>query len=345
MRRAPGTFAAILLILLGVARVGLAQAESGEQKTNSIPAASVLVVVGAAGETEYGEEFARAAGLWKTAAERGNARCVGVGMDSAQTNDLEQISAFLESETKEGETPLWIVLLGHGTFDGKDAKFNLRGPDLSSGQLVEWLKPIRREIILVNAFSASGAFLKPLAAPGRVVIAATKSGFEQNYARFGGYLAQAIAGVEADLDKDGQTSLLEAFVMAARRVDEFYRDEGRLVTEHALMDDNGDGLGTPADWFRGVRAVKKPAGGGAVDGVKAHQVCLVPNAEERTLSPAARRERDALEKELAALREKKSTMTSEAYYGAVENILRKLSVIYLGPATSSKAETEPKVAQ
>jgi len=65
---------------------------------------------------------------------------------------------FFERESKESDTPLWIVLLGHGTFDGRDAKFNLRGSDFSSGQLVEWLKPFKREIIVVNAFSASGAF-------------------------------------------------------------------------------------------------------------------------------------------------------------------------------------------
>src|SRR5213075_927990 len=90
----------------------------------------------------------------------------------------------------------------------------------------------------------------------RVIVAAARSGYEQNYARFGQYMAEAIADPTADLDKDGQTSLLEAFLTASRRVAEYYATEGRMVTEHALLDDNGDGFGTPADWFRGIRAVK-----------------------------------------------------------------------------------------
>ena len=181
------------------------------------------------------------------------------------------------------------MLIGHGTFDGKEAKFNLRGPDLSATELAAWLKPFRRPVIVINCASSSSPFLNQLSAPERIIVTATRSGYEDNFARFGKFMAEAIADPAADLDKDGQTSLLEAFLMASRRVKEFYEADGRLVTEHALLDDNGDGLGTPADFFRGVRAVKKPVEGGSVDGVRANQI--VPGSQPAGAADVAGRSR------------------------------------------------------
>src|ERR1019366_3632334 len=139
-------------------------------------------------------------------------------------------------------------------------------------------------LVVIQCASASGPFLNALSATNRVIITATRSGSEVNATRFGGYLARAIADPAADLDKDGQTSLLEAYLDASRRVALFYKEQGRLMSEHALLDDNGDGLGTPPEWFRGVRAVKSAAGGKSVDGVRAHQVFLVRGEAERLLS-------------------------------------------------------------
>ena len=153
---------------------------------------------------------------------------------------------------------MWLVLIGHGTFDGKEARFNLRGPDVSADELALWLKPFRRPLAVIDTASCSAPFLNLLSATNRVIITATRSGNEQNFTRFGQYLAQALTDPEANLDKDGQVSLLEAFLTASHQAAEFYKLQGRLVTEHALLDDNGDGLGTPADWFRGLRAIKRP---------------------------------------------------------------------------------------
>jgi hypothetical protein len=206
-------------------------------------------------------------------------------------------------------------------------KFNVRGDDVSADDLVAWLKPFERTVVIVAGFSTSGAWLKPLAAPGRVLVSATKSGMENNFARFGGKLARAFAD-GADLDKDGQTSLLEAWLAAARQTADFYKEEGRLATEHSLLDDNADGLGTPADWFRGTRAVKKPQGKAQVDGLRASQLVLAPNAAERALSPKQREQRDALERELAALRERKTEMKEDEYFAALEAVLLKLAQLY-----------------
>src|SRR5207253_3682573 len=171
--------------------------------------------------------------------------------------------------------------------------------------LAEWLKPFRRPLAVIDCASSSGPFLNKLSATNRVVVVAAKSGYEQNYARFGQYISEAIADPEADLDKDGQTSLLEAFLMASRRVADFYNAEGRLATEHALLDDNGDGLGTPADWFRGIRAMKKAKEGASADGLRAHQFHLVRSEQEQKLSSELRARRDELELAIAKLRDAK----------------------------------------
>jgi hypothetical protein len=219
-------------------------------------------------------------------------------------------------------------MLGHGSFDGREGKFNFTGDDLSSTDLATWLKPFHRTVVVICGFSASGAFLKPLSAPGRIIITATRSGSENNYARLGGYLSQTIADPAADLDKDGQTSLLEAWLAAAQRTAEFYKSEDRLATEHSLLDDNGDGLGTPPDWFQGVRVVKKSTGKQAPDGQRAHQIQLVPSAMEKSLAPELREERDKLEREIARLRETKASQPDNEYYAKLEAILIRLAGLY-----------------
>lgn len=295
-------------------------AEDAEQAT------SVIVAVGTGGELTYADAFTRWAANWRKAGEAAGAHVQSI--DKNETDSLARLRQALEAEPKESSAELWLVLLGHGTFDGREGKFNLAGDDLTASDLTALLRPFHRPVIVVCGFSASGAFLKPLSAAGRVIITATKTGTENNYARFGGYLSEAVADPAADLDKDGQTSLLEAWLAAAQRTATYYKDEGRLATEHALLDDNGDGLGTPPDWFQGVRVVKKSTDRRAPDGLRAHQIHLVPSAAERALSPAVRAERDAIEKELAQLREVKSSMPDEMYFSQLDSLLLKLAHLY-----------------
>jgi len=298
--------------------------------------ASVLIAVGAGGERVYDDAFAGWAANWQKACDAGGAKTVTVGLEKetndakAAPSDHDRLKAALDAEPKESANELWVILLGHGTAEAKDAKFNLRGDDLAASELAAWLKPFRRTVVVVCAFSASGAWLKPLAAPDRVVVTATKNGSENNYARFGGHLAQAIGDLAADIDKDGETSLLEAWLTAARKTADFYKDEGRLATEHSLLDDNGDGLGTPPDWFSGVRIVKKARDGSAPDGLRAAQIHLVHSAAERALTAAQRAERDTLERELAALRERKAAMKEDDYFRELEALMLKLARIYRG---------------
>ena len=300
---------------------------------SSVPDArqDVLVVIGAEGQPEYGEAFRAWAQRIAAAASQGEASYQVIG-DASQTedsrSDREQLQQRLSELADGASAPLWLILIGHGTFDGQAAKFNLRGPDMSAEELQSWLAPLARPVAVINCSSSSGPFINRLAAPNRIVITATKSGYEQNYARFGDYFSAALADPEADLDKDQQTSLLEAFVAASRKAEEFYDGEGRLATEHALLDDNGDGQGTPGDWFRGVRAVQQAEGDAPLDGLRAHQWHLVRSPLEEQLTEQQRARRDELEAALEELRSKKGEMTADSYYQQLEPLMLELARLY-----------------
>ncbi len=291
-----------------------------------------MVIVGAAGEEDFGRSFVTWAGLWEKAAARAGAHFLAIGLTTNQPgDDRDRVHAALAQQSTNAASELWLVLLGHGTFDGKEARFNLRGPDFSGTEFGEWLKPIRKPLACIDASSSSGPFLTKLSAPGRAIITATRSGHEGNYARFGQHLSESIGDSAADLDKDGQTSLLEAFLMASRRVAEFYKSEGRLATEHPLIDDNGDGLGTPPDWFRGVRAIKAAKNGSPLDGLRAHQFHLLHNDEDKHLSPQALARRGELELSIGKLRDAKKDLTEDAYYAKLEALLLELARLYEKP--------------
>jgi hypothetical protein len=224
------------------------------------------------------------------------------------------------------------VLIGHGTYDGKIAKFNLRGPDVSADDLRQWLEEVSRPVTVINCASSSAPFINRLSGEDRVIVTATKSGFEMNYARFGERLSMALTDPDGDLDKDGQVSLLEAFLLASARVREFYEQESRLATETALIDDNGDGRGTPATWFQGIHADRRAKEGATADGVRAHQLCLLPDRSERERSAAWLERRDQLELEIARLRQAKRTLPDEdAYYATLEPLLLDLARLYQQP--------------
>ena len=314
------SFAWLLTVFVS-SSVGMAA--DTEVRTNT---ASLILVVGSPGEPEFSTNFVRQAEVWQKAAERGGVRHRTIGLEPVgASDDLTQFRQALDAEAKDGNAELWIVMVGHGTFDGREARFNLRGPDFSATEVGDWLKPFRRPLVFINTASASAPFLKPVSATNRVVIVATRSGFEQNYTRFGRFLAESLQDLEGDLDQDGQTSILEAFLRASHRVEDYYKTEGRLASEHPLIDDTGDGQGTPGDWFRGTRATKKSQTGVSVDGARARQRHLVPSAEEAALSAEVRARRDALELDLEALRERRASLKEDEYYSKLETILIELA--------------------
>ncbi len=354
MTQRTGVKLVTLAVFLGVC--GFAESR-GFAADNDSPASSnpgtptagrlVLVVRGASGTSEYGQLFDSWSDRWEAAAAEGRAKFLRVGpkeSDSALPNSAEtsqpgadrnSIELALREATAAAQSKqldeLWIVLIGHGTFDGRLARFNLRGDDIGTEELTRWLAPVSCPVAIANCASASGPFLKALAGPNRVVITATKSGAESNFARFGEYLSVAVGDPTFDLDKDGQTSLFEAYLSATRRTLAFYEAEGRLATEHSLLDDNGDGLGVRADFFRGVRLVQKVAGAALVDGRLAHQFHLVRSDSERQLSLETRQLRDKFELAVTQLRDRKQDFESDdAYYAQLEVLLVELASAYEG---------------
>ncbi|MDB6003559.1 MAG: hypothetical protein JWR15_546, partial [Prosthecobacter sp.] len=147
--------------------------------------------------------------------------------------------------------------------------------------------------------------------------------------RFGEYFAQAIGGLaEADMDQDKQVSLLEAFRHASKATAMFYENDGRLATEHSLLEDNGDGIGTRSE----VLDVDAPVAAGAVlDGERAAQMVLVLSEEEQKLTDAQRNTRDGLERELKTLKEQRTKLNEDEYYSKLEEVLRKLGEVYVKP--------------
>jgi hypothetical protein len=315
---------------------------SGE--TASLPVSadstSVIIVVGAPGEAEFGTNFLQQAQQWENCCDRAKCRHQTIGLASgATTNDFALLKSALASEPRSGPGQLWLVFIGHGTFDGKEARFNLRGPDVSATDLATWLKDITRPLAVINCASCSAPFINKLSGTNRVIITATRSGHEQNYARFGEYFADAIGSLNADLDKDGEVSLLEAFLMASLRTAEFYKLDGRIATEHALLDDNGDGLGTPPDWFHGVRVTTKPKNDAIPDGLLANQFRLVPGAVQSSLTPAQKAQLDALEREVILWRERKEKVPEAEYYSELEK--RLLALARASSTNSVPAPNQP----
>ncbi len=285
---------------------------------------SVVVVQGASGTEEFGNKFQTQVEAWKTACAKG-----GVAVEVISGAET---TAKLEKRLKDADAKkaLWLVLIGHGTFDGREAKFSAEGPDFDAKQLGTWLAPLKQEVVVIHNASASGGFIRPLAGKNRVIITSTKSPDEVFYARFGEHFAEAIGGLpDADLDQDRQVSLLEAFIHASKGAATFYENEGRLATEHALIDDNGDAQGTRHE------ALQPDAQAGAgvkTDGERAAQLVLVLSDEEKKLTDAQRTKRDSLEVALTKLKEQreKTKMADEVYYVELEKLLRELGEVYGG---------------
>ncbi|MEZ5301416.1 MAG: hypothetical protein R3F11_12315 [Verrucomicrobiales bacterium] len=296
-----------------------------------------IVAPGLEGAPEYGERIREAAAAWQKAASEAGAEFRGI--DDGQGATAEALKAAVEAEAARPAAEagrLWIILIGHGSYDGRSAKFNVIGPDVAPGDLAGWLGESGRPAAVLALFASSSPFLDLGAGRGdRLAVSATKSPAEQNYAYFAEHFAKALAAPDSDLDGDGGLSLLEGFLYAARSVEEFFEREGRIATEQALIDDSGDGKGTPAAFFKGMRAAEKPSGAKASDGFRSNQWYLRPPPSEKDAPPELLAERDALELEIAKLRDEKASLGEDRYYAELEPLLVRLARIYAlidGPA-------------
>jgi len=200
-----------------------------------------VTVAGLGGEPDYEQRFtANANDLDKLFKESGSGAHVYTltGTQATRAHLTETLTSIAHDAKPEDD--FMLMLIGHGSFDGTDYKFNLVGPDITAAELADLCDriPAKRQLI-VNATSASGGSVAALEKPGRGVIAATKSGTEKNATVFARYWVEALQDPSADLDKSDSISAMEAFEFAQRKTAAFYESQKRLATEHAVFEDTG----------------------------------------------------------------------------------------------------------
>jgi hypothetical protein len=292
----------------------------------------VVIIVGLGGDPDHAEAFQKwSAALADTSnrlgvpgdrlfylAERPEADAKRIGGRSTR-EDIARVFDTLADKSGEGDI-VFVVLIGHGSFDGRTARFNLPGPDMAPADFEALLKRLPlRSVVFVNTASASGPFVEELAAPGRTIVTATRTGSEKFATLFGGFFVEAFGGTTADADKDGRISVLEAFNFARGEVARAYEREGLMATEHALLDDDGDGKGSrepTATTSDGRRAASLSLGSGGA-------------ASELPADPKLRTlylERRDLERRVEALKLLKTSMPPARYAEELEQVLKDLAL-------------------
>jgi hypothetical protein len=351
--------AGLLVLGSGVYLSSFAVAQDASQRPAESPSETsppestqqLILVIGAPGTDEYATIFKTWAARWEEAAQRAGIASTVIGKghsepsasvvpavapesapapasEPEETDAAKLVHAIESLSRSKSSEPLWIVYLGHGTFDGRTASWNLHGPDITAEQLASTCQKLQRPLATVVCSSCSAPFINVLSGPDRIVVTATKDGNQIQYSRFGDAMSTAISTLEADINRDGQTSLLEAWLFASRRTAEFYKTEGRLATEHSLIDDNGDGKGVRSELYVGDRVVENAENPELIDGRIAARWHFVRSDEERRLSQEQREKRDALEAQLEQLREQKSSLPEEEYLEQLEVIAVQLAEIY-----------------
>lgn len=293
--------------------------------------AFLLVVVGLSGDPEHGELFHK----WGTAlvdasekvgvttdrvvylgeAEDGGARVSGRATREEIDKAFGRIAAAAAPEDV-----VYVVLIGHGSFDGQVARFNLPGPDMTAADFNTQLRKVRaRNIVFVNTASSSGPFVEELSAPGRTIITATRSGAQQFTTLFGGYFVEAFSTEGADSDKNRRLSMLEAYLYAKAEVARAYEREGLLATEHALLDDNGDKKGSqdPSPTGAEGKLAAALSLGSAAD--------AVPLPDDPKLR-ALYLERREIERRVEALRLLKDSLPPAKYTSELERLVTDLAL-------------------
>jgi hypothetical protein len=202
-----------------------------------------VVVAGLGGEPDYEQRFTAAAKDLAKVFEAADSTAHISTLTGAQatTSQFKETLSAVARDTKADDAFV-LILIGHGSFDGVEYKFNLVGPDVTASEIAVMCDhiPARRQLV-VDTTSASGGAMTALERPGRAVIAATKSGTEKNATVFVRYWVEALQDPAADTDKSDSISAMEAFTYATTKTAAFYDSQKRLATEHAVFDDVGHG--------------------------------------------------------------------------------------------------------
>jgi hypothetical protein len=227
------------------------------------------------------------------------------------------LDGFAQQATKDDL--VFVTLIGHGSFGGGTAKFNLPGPDMGAADFDVLLKKLpTKQVVFVDTTSSSGPFVDDLSASGRTIVTATRNGAEQYDPLFGGYFVEALTSDAADADKNKEISVLEAFQYAKTEVARAYEKEGLLSTEHALLDDNGDKAGT-----------QEPTATGKDGRVAALLALGSTEAAGLPADPKVRAlyvERRSLERQVESLRLLKDSMDPAKYQSELEKLATEIAL-------------------
>ncbi|HVB57040.1 MAG TPA: hypothetical protein VNE63_11490 [Candidatus Acidoferrales bacterium] len=267
-----------------------------------------VTVAGLGGEPDYEQRFTAMAAdldkLFKSSSP--DAHVYTLSGAQATRERMMDTLRLVAGQTKPDDDFV-LILIGHGSFDGVEYKFNLPGPDISGAELASLCDriPSRRQLI-VDSTSSSGGAIAALEKPGRAVIAATKSGTEKNATVFARYFVEALHDPTADLDKNDAISALEAFEYADRKTIAFYEDQKRIATEHAVFEDTGKS--------QPVRAASTESG----EGLLLSNFTLIRFGAARSAAndPAKRAllaQKEALESKIDILKYQKAAMSQEDY--------------------------------
>jgi hypothetical protein len=267
-----------------------------------------ITVAGLGGEADYEQRFEGLAGdLDKLLKQSGGDLHVYTlsGKDATRAR-VNEVFGTVAREAK-AEDDLVVILIGHGSFDGAQYKFNLPGPDIPGSELASLCDKIaaKRQLI-VDTTSASGGAVPALKKAGRAVITATKSGTEKNATVFARYWIEALRDPAADIDKNESISALEAFQYAERKTAEFYESQKRLATEHPQFEDTGKG--DP------VRAPASENNEGLL--LSTFTLVRIGQAQRAAADPAKRdllAKKEALEQKIDKLKYEKAAMPEDEY--------------------------------
>lgn len=237
------------------------------------------------------------------------------GLSSAEK--IREVFAGLERSVGSNDH-LYVLLFGHGSYDGTNAKLNIPRQDLADFEYGELLDGVDAgRIVFINTSSASGPFATAVGGPNRIVITATATGTERDETLFPHHFVDALRVPDADLDKNGALSVREAFIYAVRQTVQSFENAGQLLTEHALLEDNGDGKPSRLEELENGE-----------DGHLAALTYFRPPDERRTASaehePIFREIRD-LEQAIADLKSRKQRLDEERYYAELEALFVRLA--------------------
>jgi hypothetical protein len=297
-----------------------------------------IVLSGASGGQKYSEQMAewrntlRSALVDRYGFTAENVRVfvdetVKSGEQGTAQNLRNAMAALRKQLTREDL--LLIVLLGHGTFDGDAAKFNLVGPDLTADDWSTLLNGVPGRLVVVNTTAASFPFLARLSGPNRIVMTATDSAAQKYATVFPEYFAKAMQEASTDVDKNGRTSIFEVFAVASQSVKQHYEQRGQLTTERAVFDDNGDGVG---------REAEAPGPDGALARVLYLDADLPAAAAANPELAALIRRRRELETEAEALKLKKAAMAPPLWEAEYEKLMLELARV----SRDIKAKSSPR---